>query len=1447
MTELFIDDTPNLVIDSATTTDGLSQDRVEYESTMQELANIPLTNNYQGLRDSLAEAQITEDRDTDMTFTEAALRSRKMSPEQAAALMKYEYKSLPGISLEREAGTVQTATALQENPDQAQIAYADRDGMIEDFTRKRTATLGLIQNLREYSSKAQGFFGDALDFARVAIDPGFHQLGVAAGYSKTLTGTGKKLSKTSLGLAEDIRKRLFTMQHTMSAAEYEEAIDKIFQEITAANPNTWILDDLIDAIEGGNTLTDTMGVIDLIGLGAAVKGAVVKGVNKVGMKKAAADAIRVGKSVEKLSTSLPTGFKPVSQKASTSAYGVGKEAISEELVHMATKDMVFDGLEEAEKAGIIDEVRKNVDKVFGLAKDEPVDYAIEESTDGIVNVVARVGGADGQGMSLKQAVARQKELAEKGFDVSVVRDDATGSYLEMRHTVDGNITDAFIENVNGIDDFGVKDGYLAGLRAWANRHLAGSTNLSKVAHAKNIEAERVQQALYNKYYKTKKALWDSLDEQQQKTVDAAATEGKNMGRWLSDEELASRSVNDVGKEAYRAYQNMEDITYIMDNILKVRQLNKEGVRQYAGKYLGKEVPSVAIDYNKAAIVNAEGMLMDKTQLLEHADRYTFIKLKEGFNNVNVTHLALPKGSAVAEDLPLFVTPYLAGGRRQYLKGTYFVRAMGNVKDETGKTVAKRVRVLTTARTAEDAAKCTEEIQQVINILKEVGDNALEGAERLSHLNLKYFRVNNWDQVTEMVKAGVLDADSQVKYMTHGKRFIPDSTEVLENIDDMSMDLLKTRELFNRHRGNLLDDVFGNDALTYSLDEMYNKAISRAAALGARGDLMAWYKKSLMPYIDRGMFKDSERLRNLDPERMIKEAVLVDRKTIAEVDMPRYRAAENLTLLAKRMTNAKTPGDIAMNRFMSSVAEHIYPAASKLIKNPEQVSKIMTKVESFNPSKFAQGLAFQAYMGWWNPVQLYKQMMGTANILFLEPVRGVQAVCIYPLVRLARATENLSTVKKTYLAAIKKITGIDDNAVDGLMKYMDRFGTEFSSGLFVGAEDYSKALLRDKTGLFNKFWQSQYFFMKEGNAANYYVADIAAYLARHNKGNRAVAAYADDLFLNMTKASASDIQTGVTSLFTQWLTYPMRTIEALGNNRLTKAQRIGLLLGNIGLYGVGGTAGLNLYNSLTDSGLSPEASNMIATGLMGSLGKELDVNLDEGIGAFNMLQNVLGVYNMETGEFQLPPISAGSGLAIFGNTLTYLTKLAAFPASDRSFTDFCQQVAQEKFLPSTFKNGAKALIAFRYGKLINSRGVISENPTMTQKVFQALGFQPYEAKAVREMRTAIMDQDKTVQDCVDTLKPYIEAVNKYQSYNIETDDAFHRLVKDEDRMTAELEASLIDEFGADSSVVKDFRKKVSKLRFGGMRYLVDESLAKGSKKLSTGRFEAARYLYPQEIH
>jgi len=73
--------------------------------------------------------------------------------------------------------------------------------------------------------------------------------------------------------------------------------------------------------------------------------------------------------------------------------------------------------------------------------------------------------------------------------------------------------------------------------------------------------------------------------------------------------------------------------------------------------------------------------------------------------------------------------------------------------------------------------------------------------------------------------------------------------------------------------------------------------------------------------------------------------------------------------------------------------------------------------------------------------------------------------------------------------------------------------------------------------------------------------------------------ADLLTANMSRASNSQLHTGVASLTTQFLTYQLRTTELMLGNRLTTGAKLRMAAVYAGLYGMPGALGLTRSSSV----------------------------------------------------------------------------------------------------------------------------------------------------------------------------------------------------------------------------------------------------------------------------
>ena len=1398
--------------------DRNSNYNAEYEMTMQQLAGIEPSTDFQAVRDSLAQQQINESKEWDLKMAEYGLSTGNLDVATATKLVNYSYQLDPSHSLERAVARRNVEIGVASNPDQAANEYVDADGATEEYSKKAIRLQQFYKNLHDYSDNTQGFFGDTADFIKSAFLPGTAQFAKMSQYSPTLTGGEADL--THHALADTIRNNLLKSYDEMSSDDFSKWMDTIEGEIYAHNPNRIMLDDYILAADyGGSTLLDVAAAADLL--------PVVGGIVKTGMKlfsknagrKLAKDIIKnSGSNIEKLDTVLETAAKPVSQQTPGSTFNsYASDGIADEVFDITKQDFLASNLEKAEEDALLDVLKTEVYDTFKLSKNEPLDAVINYDDAGKVSVTYNIDVGSNTRMT-----QLQKEFEEAGVDAQVVQRDGIGNYLQFTQEIDPDDANRFIYLVNNplqwipLGESKIGKVFQAPL-SFIGKHFAGSTVGSDTAHMKDIVSSRIHNRLLSKYADYKK-VYNGLDKQQKDLLKDIVHKGNVDSVWYNEEYLRKAGLDDDGIASYNNYRKIEDINYVFKNMLARRDLTQRGYKLYAGKYVGKKVPLTASALERASIMDEAGNLISKKQILGNEDKYTLIAL-DSINDTDATHLAIRKSSELVEgDLPGIMLPYRAGGRREYLEGTQFIRVLGDVIDADGTIVGRRARTIATANSAIEGNKMAAEINSVIKLLKEIGTSPeamLEGNRRLTDLNLKHFRVTSWEQVKELQEKGVLSANGQAQSMLDGKRFIIDKGEEVLEAEDWSSEMAMMNSRFNQHRGNILEDIMGQQAGIYSIDEMFNKAVRKAAALGARGDLMLWYKKGLRQFAE--VLENPSELLNMNASSAIRNARLIPVGDIGSSALKtKYRAAENFLKHARAMANVRTPGEEAVQRALDNIAYQLIKYDNVALK------KLGGAIMRVDPVRLAQHVVFNKVMGWYNPAQLIKQSLGTAAALSLEPQNAPKVLAALPLVMTTALTKEPAMYKR-----LAKALDISVDDVKDMFKYMEKFGTKESAGLLTGAEQLALSAA-------DWLMTHQYDFMRWGNAINYYAADMLAYLAKKNKGYNEIAAYADDLFINMTRASNAGIQRGLTAPLTQWLTYPMRMFETMFNRRLTKAQKLQLLGSQIALYGPAGVLGGNVGQIIYGwEDMSPEVKSLLSDGLAGLTAEITGVDFREGPRVLEVPAKFLKMLDPEAGV-NVKTIAAAAGWGYIRDMSSTIYDLTIrVPFTDMEFVDAAYKMATNKNLASSFKNVARTTIAMKYNKLINHKGITVSDPSTSQIIGQLLGYQPNEMYHQRMVDVLTMNQKELVDEHVGELDDIISRIQRYELEDAEKylqDENYKRLLNEFTSRVRLLETALMDATGNGSNALNMFTTSVLK-KVAGLEDLSDKAIEKALKNLN----------------
>ena len=1404
----------------------------DYEYQLQQLAGLEPSSDFAGVRAGLAQEQIDEAREWDMQIAEYGLSQGTMDVQTATSLVNYQYIPDTAHSLEKAVARRQVEVGLSANPDQADIEYIDRDGMTEAMAEKASMLQKFYADLQEYSDNSQGMVLDTVDFIGSAFMPGTAQFAKMSQYSKTLTGD--EVNLTHHGLAETIRGNINKNYIDLSPSEFSTWLDTAKAEIISHNPNRVMLDDYIKAVRyGGSVTLDTAAAGDaaqwILGPGKVLyKGVskmMQKGFNKAAGKTMARDIIKnSADAVEKLDAVLETAVKPVSQETPvTTLKTYASNDIADEIFEIAKRDFDFDKLEPTEATELTRILKENVYKEWKLSKNEPLDIVLDEDAAGKITATYTLGGSNQSGLSTKQMEQMAKRFEEIGVDAKVVKRDGTGSYLQFVQEVDPENTKDLVEMVNSplqwipLGETRIGKIFQAPL-AGIGRIFGGSSNVSDIAHRKDVVSERLYGKLLSTYAEWKKPF-NSLSKDRQEFVEKIVTRGNRDSVWYSDRALTRFGLNAEEKVAYNNYRKAEDLSYVMKCMVSQRALTQDGQKIYAGKYIGKVVDKKPTTLARASIIDETGKPVRAADL---KDSDTLIALNS-LNDTDATHLVV-KGEVVASNIPLLHLPYRAGGRREYIDGTQFIRVLGDVIDADGNIVGRRVRTIAAAESKKEAERITADINKVIDIVKTYKGNRQDMAVALAEADLQYFKVHSIEQLEELINKGIISENGTAKFMLDGKDFgVKDAYQA----DDWSAEMQLLNARFNQHRGNVLEDVLGNQASFYSMDDMFNKAVRKAASIGARGDLMLWYKKALRQF--RDVIQNYDEIEGMNAVSAIRNAVLVPRDTVGTSERATLRrAASTMIEHARGIANTRTAGEELVQRALDNLAYQFLKQESKTAK------KIGTKIAGISPTALAQRIMFNKSMGWFNTGQLFKQAEGAFAAAALEPVNAPKVFASLPLMLTAAVTKDASVMKH-----LAKTLGISVEDVNGMFRFMEKFGTKESAGLLTGAEHLQKSILNKSKAGNAADWvmRHQYDFMRWGNAINYYTADMLAYLAKKNKSHKEIAAYSHQLFINMTRASNSSLQRGLTAPLTQWLSYPMRMAEALFNRRLTGKQK--LMLGStlLALYGPSGVAGDRVGEWIYgwDKVKDPKLKSLLSDGLMGLASELTGSDLRGGPRIGNFIEKFYELFAVGDGE-----INAKSLMAIAGG-YDYLAEQAEsvyglvvrVPFTDYEFFDWAYKTAKSPNVASMFKNVARVAIALKTNQLINHKGIMVSDPSVGQLVGQLLGYQPNEAYHERMVDVLKMKQSELVKEHVDSLDDILTRIKKYDLIDVEKykdDEHYMQLVREFDGQFRALSSALETVAGDGASAVGEFSNAVFNKIDGGIKDLSAEARRTAITKL-----------------
>jgi hypothetical protein len=274
---------------------------------------------------------------------------------------------------------------------------------------------------------------------------------------------------------------------------------------------------------------------------------------------------------------------------------------------------------------------------------------------------------------------------------------------------------------------------------------------------------------------------------------------------------------------------------------------------------------------------------------------------------------------------------------------------------------------------------------------------------------------------------------------------------------------------------------------------------------------------------------------------------------------------------QQLVGVKSTMDTLLHSYANKLAEEVYSRIGP--------GKIVDKLASADqlsivkdPISFARGIAFHAKLGLLSIPQMLVQAQTFATIYGIAGAKAAgQGTIAAALHTFSRINKNPEILK--HLDKIASKMGWKPGEFLEARELMERTGFGHVGGEYAGLDNALNPRVVNTRG--KDFLDAGTFFFREGEQAARTGAFYTAYKEFRTRvptgplsetDKRAILNRADLLNVNMSRASSSQLHTGVFSLPTQFLSYQIRSAELFVGKRLTPEQKMRLFYTHALLYG-----------------------------------------------------------------------------------------------------------------------------------------------------------------------------------------------------------------------------------------------------------------------------------------
>lgn len=456
---------------------------------------------------------------------------------------------------------------------------------------------------------------------------------------------------------------------------------------------------------------------------------------------------------------------------------------------------------------------------------------------------------------------------------------------------------------------------------------------------------------------------------------------------------------------------------------------------------------------------------------------------------------------------------------------------------------------------------------------------------------------------------------------------------------------------------------------------------------------------------------------------------------------RIEAAKNFRRATLRLIGTDTTDTKFMKIGVEKLISQIYDFKGQ---NASDFTAYHLMPKMTDPFRYVRAMAFHLKLGLFNPVQVFVQGQTFAHILALSPKHAPSATAASSLMRMLSLTDDDKIIRH-YAKMATKSGWTEDEFIESFTE-MKRTGMYNVEGEHSWKNDMvNMNLVQTKGG---KVLDMGTFFFKETERAIRMTAWNAAFKEWRSKNtgrfdNRAralVVTRANDMTVNMTRASNASWNEGLLSVPTQFFSYQLRLMDQLLGKRLTTAEKARVAMVYSAMYGVPTAAGAYLgvvpikemidkYAMENGVNLSDNVfSQMVTEGLPATLmqmvsGEEYNVASRYGPGGLTIIKDIM------RGDSSLTDLVFGASGSILGDVLSNgdpilrgimdVFKEDGYPLMAQDFIDATQNI-------SSVNNAMRVYYAMNVGKWYSRNGVYMDDIGGWEALFMGMtGLSPKE--------------------------------------------------------------------------------------------------------------------------